>query len=155
MNNTENTEQQIANFLLPFNDDIRSLAQQLRIYLKKETKPIIEMVFDSYNSVNIGYGFTTKAWDCYCGIVVYSKHINLSFPSGAFLTDPQKLLQGTGSKIRHIKISRLGDVKQAAFKELLLEARNNALKLAKEGHTKQDEIKTVIKLNPGKKRRPK
>jgi len=98
------TEQQIMKFLEPFNSEISSLAQQLRDHLRKETKPTIELVGDSTISVNIGYGFTEKAWDCFCAIIVYSKHINISFPSGVFLSDPQGLLQGKGKRIRHIKI---------------------------------------------------
>ena len=92
------TEQQIREFLEPFNNEIISLALQLRDFLKQETKPTIELVGDSTISLNIGYGFTEKAWDCFYAIIFYSKHINISFPSGAFLTDPQGLLQGTGKK---------------------------------------------------------
>lgn len=88
-----NTEEHLAKFLDPFNNEIASLAQQLSNYLRKETKPTIELIGDSTISLNIGYGFTEKAWDCFCAIIVYSKHINISFPSGAFLSDPQGILQ--------------------------------------------------------------
>lgn len=148
----DDTEQQIANYLSPFNKEIGSLAQQLRDYLRKETKPTLEIVGDSTISVNIGYGFTEKAWDCYCAIIVYSKHINISFPAGAFLPDPQGLLQGTGSKIRHIRIHELKDVKDPGVEKLLLEARNKAFALLSDG--KQDKFKTVIKQIAGIKRRP-
>ena len=98
----DNAEQQIEHFILPFSREIRELAQQLRDYLKHETKPTVEIVGDSTISVNIGYGYTEKAWDCYCAIIVYSKHINISFPSGAILHDPKGFLQGTGKRIRHM-----------------------------------------------------
>jgi len=150
-----NPEQQIAKFLAPFSDEIRDLAQQLRDYLKAKTNPTIELVGDSHLSVNIGYSFTEKAWDSYCAIIVYSKHINISFPSGAKLTDPQGLLQGTGSRIRHIRISEFKDVKKPAVTKLLLEARNNALALVDEKRTDQDEVRTIVKSISGKKRRPK
>ncbi len=64
----ENTELQIAEFLLPFSAEIRSFAQALRADLKEETKPAIELAGNSAQSFNIGYGFTTTAWDCYCAI---------------------------------------------------------------------------------------
>ena len=140
-----NTEQQIVKFLELFNSEIGSLTQQLRDHLRKETKPTIELVFHSYLSLNIGYGFTEKAWDCFCAIIVYSKHINISFPSGAFLSDPQGLLQGTGKKIRHIKIKGLNDIKTPAVKNILLEARTKALALVEEKHNKKYSIKTVVK----------
>lgn len=150
----DNTEQQIENFLLPFDDELTTLVQQLRVYLKKQTKPTVEMAFDSYNSVNIGYGFTEKAWDCFCGIIVYSKHLNLSFPAGSSLTDPKGLLQGTGSKVRHIRIDKLDDIKQPAVLKILKEARDNSLALILDKSIDQNQIKTVIKPASANKRRP-
>ena len=149
------TEQQIKKFLEPFNNEIISLAIQLRDFIKEETKPSTELVGDSTISLNIGYGFTEKAWDCFCAIIVYSKHINLSFPSGAFLSDPQGLLQGTGKKIRHIRISNLSDVKAPAVKGLLLEARNRSIDLLSESTIERDNTRTIIKPISGNKKRPK
>jgi hypothetical protein len=148
-------EQQIIKFLEPFNNEIASLAQQLREYLRKETKPTIELVGDSTISLNIGYGFTEKAWDCYCAIIVYSKHINISFPSGTSLHDPQGLLQGTGKRIRHIKISTLKEAKDAAIKRILLDARDRALALVNDEFHQQVKIKTIIKPILGIKKRSK
>ncbi len=149
------TQQQIRAFLEPFNNEIKSLALQLRDFLKEETKPTIELVGDSTISLNIGYGFTEKAWDCFCAIIVYSKHINISFPSGAFLSDPQGLLQGSGKKIRHIRINKFNDVKTQAVNDVLLEARNRALDLTTEKPMKKDNIETIIKSISGIKKRPK
>src|SRR6185369_3907011 len=36
-------------------------------------------------------------------IASYAKHVNLGFNQGASLPDPQKVLVGTGNRIRHIK----------------------------------------------------
>lgn len=149
------TEQQVRKFLEPFNNEIISLTLRLRDFLKEETKPTIELVGDSTISLNIGYGFTEKAWDCFCAIIVYSKHINISFPAGAFLSDPQGLLQGTGKKIRHIRINELNDIKTHAVKSLLLEARNRAIDLATEKPMKKGNIETIIKPISGIKKRPK
>lgn len=149
------TEQQIKKFLEPFNNEIISLAIQLRDFIKEETKPSTELVGDSTISLNIGYGFTEKAWDCFCAIIVYSRHINISFPSGAFLSDPQGLLQGTGKKIRHIRISNISDVKTPAVKGILLEARNRSMNLLSENPIERDNIRTIIKPISGIKKRSK
>ncbi len=148
-------EQQIVKFLEPFDSEISSLAQKLRDYLRKETKPTIELVGDSTISVNIGYGFTEKAWDCFCAIIVYSKHINISFPSGAFLSDPHGLLQGTGKRIRHIKIRNYDDINAPAVRNLLLEARDKALALVEDNSGKEYSFKTIVKPISGIKKRPK
>ncbi len=148
-----NTEQQIERFLEPFDIEISSLAQKLRKHIKKETAPTIELVGDSTISLNNGYGFTDKAWDCYCAIIVYSRHINISFPSGASLSDPKELLQGSGKRIRHIKIRKFEDINHPDVQNLLLEARHNALELI-DANTKQ-EIRTIVKPISGIKKRPK
>jgi hypothetical protein len=114
----------------------------------------MELVGDSTISVNIGYGFTPKAWDCYVAIIVYSKHINLSFPSGASLADPKKLLQGTGARIRHIRVNTLKDAQAPDVKDLLTNARDNALAAVDSASEKKTGIETIIKAIKGKKRRP-
>ena len=151
----DNIEKQIGRYILPFNDEIGLLAQQLRDYIRKETKPGTELVGNSTQSLNIGYGFTEKAWDCYCAIIVYSKHINISFPSGASLSDPQGLLKGIGSRIRHIRINELTDVKTPGVNALLMEARDKAFALVIDKGLKQDNIKTIIKQISGVKRKRK
>lgn len=36
---------------------------------------------------------------------VFSSHVNVGFFAGAFLPDPAGLLQGTGQRMRHVKVS--------------------------------------------------
>lgn len=149
-----NEEQQTEKYLESFNSEIASLAQQLRDFLKKVTKPTTELVGDSTISLNIGYGFTEKAWDCFCAIIVYSKHINISFPSGASLSDPKKLLQGTGKQIRHIKIKKFDDIKSPEVLGLLLEAKNNAREILEIKADIKLGVKIIIKPIAGIKKNP-
>ena len=141
----DNSEQLIESFLLPFGEAMEAHTQQLRIYIKELTKPTTELVGPSTISLNIGYGFTRKPWDCYCAIIVYSKHINISFPSGTSLKDPNELLQGKGSRIRHIRAGSLEELKKPAVVDLLIQARDIALALADESDRKIDQFKTFVK----------
>ena len=148
------TEHQIHKFLEPFSNDIVLLTLELRKYLKEETKPTTELVGDSTISLNIGYGFTEKAWDCFCAIIVYSKHINISFPSGAFLSDPHSLLKGSGKKIRHIRINEVNNLTNPAAKDLLMEAKNRALEAMEKKPKTNELVRTIIKQISGVKKRP-
>jgi hypothetical protein len=141
----EEAEQQITEFLEPYSEEISTFAQALRAFLKEETKPSYELAGKSAQSFNIGYGFTTTAWDCYCAIIVYRKHINISLPSGAALSDPNGLMHGTGSRVRHLKITELKDVQTAAVRKLLKEARKNAHFLVRDEEIGHEGVKTVIK----------
>lgn len=63
-----------------------------------------------------------KMIDGYAYILPYQSWANLGFYRGADLKDPAELLEGTGSKMRHIKIRTVDDVKRAAVRALLVEA---------------------------------
>jgi len=150
----DSTEKQVEEYLLPFNDKISSLARQLREYMRNETKPAFEIIGDSHHSLNMGFGFTEKAWDCYCAIVIYSNHINITFPSGAVLSDPEGILIGSGSKIRHLRIHEFNDIKEPKIARLLNEARKNASDLIEKRNEFQGSAYTIIKGISGRKGRP-
>ena len=40
----------------------------------------------------------------FCYVVGYAKHVNLGFCEGASLPDPDRLLEGTGKSMRHVKM---------------------------------------------------
>jgi hypothetical protein len=151
MTRMETADQQIAAFLAAYSEEISSFAQALRVYLKQETKPAFELAGVSAQSFNIGYGFATKSWDCFCAIIVYRNHINISLPSGASLSDPEGLLHGTGSRIRHLKIRELKDVQTPAVRKLLKEARKNAIELVEDRGSAHQGVQTIIKSGRKKK----
>jgi hypothetical protein len=57
-----------------------------------------------------------------CSIRPSKSHISLNFFSGAELTDPGGLLEGSGKKLRHIKVHSEKDVRTAAFSKLVRQA---------------------------------
>ena len=137
---TPDAEALIAEGLASRPEGLRAFTQALREFLKQETHPAYELGATSTQSFNLGYGFTPKAWDCYCAIIVYRSHLNLSFPSGAQLDDPDQLLQGSGSRIRHLKIRNLDDLRNPPARSLLQAAREHSL------YQLRDE---AIQPNPG------
>jgi len=149
----DSSEKQIAEYLLPFNNEIGSLARRLREYLRNETKPDYEIIDDSHHSLNMGFGFTEKVWDCYCAIVIYSNHINITFPSGSTLADPEDILIGSGSKIRHIRIHEFDDIKEPKVDRLLNEARKKAYDLVEKHKEYYEPIYTIFKNISGRKGR--
>lgn len=64
---------------------------------------------------------------------VYATHVSVGFFTGASLRDPDNLLEGTGKRMRHVKI-RPGDGLQAAALEKLIQQAYSYIKkaLAKE-----------------------
>ena len=57
-----------------------------------------------------------------CCFLFGKEHVTLAFLRGAALPDPEKLLEGTGKGVRHVKLRTLADVKKPGVKKLLVEA---------------------------------
>ncbi len=53
---------------------------------------------------------------------VFKAHVNIGFFTGAFLADPEKLLSGTGKRMRHVKIVPESTVNEMALRRLISDA---------------------------------
>jgi hypothetical protein len=65
---------------------------------------------------------------CYLG--AYRDHVNLGFYYGAELPDPEGLMEGTGKKLRHIKVRDAEGVGQSSLRryiQVAVEERKEAL----------------------------
>ena len=49
----------------------------------------------------------------------FKAHVNVGFFHGAALADPERLLEGTGKFMRHIKLRPGHDINEAALKQLI------------------------------------
>lgn len=56
-----------------------------------------------------------------CSFLVCKGHISLAFERGAALDDPERLLEGTGKTMRHVKIPLSGPI-PGGVRALLLQA---------------------------------
>jgi len=68
------------------------------------------------------YSLSDQVKHAFCHIPVYTNHINLGFNLGADLDDPDRVLTGTGKKIRHIAIRDSSDLSHPAIARLLVDA---------------------------------
>jgi hypothetical protein len=57
-----------------------------------------------------------------CYFRAFKRHVNFGFWRGAQLKDPHGLLESTGDKMGHIKLTGVGDIRKAAFQALVREA---------------------------------
>ena len=57
-----------------------------------------------------------------CFYMVAKGHVLFGFMRGAMLSDPGKLLEGTGKYLRHVKLRSAGDVRRPEVRTLLEEA---------------------------------
>ena len=50
---------------------------------------------------------------------MHRDHVNLGFYYGAALEDPEGLLEGTGKKLRHVKVRDVEGTREAALRDLV------------------------------------
>ncbi len=93
----------------------------------EEMAPCYENIYDAYSAVAIGYGTSNRLRDGVFHIAVYSNHVNLGFNDGAALDDPKGILQGAGSRIRHITIKTPQDLERPELRAYIRRARKKAL----------------------------
>jgi hypothetical protein len=148
----------LIRFLKPYDREVRDLALQLRELVLDEIAPCHENIYDAYSAVAIGYGSSERLSDGVLHIAVYAKGVNLGFNHGATLEDPKNILEGKGSRIRHIKIRKPEDLARPEIRAYIRRARKKALADARklgEPVTKQTrDVISTVKAIYAKKRRP-
>jgi len=114
-------------FLHRHDANVRALALALRRVVIEELSPCHEYIFMMRRRVMLLYGPTSRVIDdCVCMIAVYGKHANLQFTSGIELNDPHGLLEGSGTRMRHVKIRAAADLERPELRELLRQGRRDA-----------------------------
>jgi hypothetical protein len=94
----------LARFLARFNPDVARLARTARAKLRKRLPGAIEMVYDNYTALAIGYCPTDRPSDAILSIVIFPKKVSICFLQGRHLPDPQRLLQGGGNQVRFVTL---------------------------------------------------
>lgn len=110
----------VDTILSKYEERISVLGFQLRDFLLRELKAIIEYPDGPANIIGYGYGPGYK--DLICTIIPSKKGIKLGFYKGTELPDPQKLLTGTGKVHKYVEIKSEKDIKNPAVKKLLTAA---------------------------------
>jgi hypothetical protein len=102
---------QLLGFLEAYDRPISNLALALREIIVEEAPDASESIYQVY-TVAIWFGFSGKMKDMFCYIATNAKHVNLGFPRGAALPDPNRVLEGEGKTMRHIKFASERDLER-------------------------------------------
>ena len=112
---------ELLDLLKRYNRGVQELTLALRELVLEELAPCCEYIVEVY-IVSILYGPTHRMKDGICYIGVIKDHVNLGFLRGSELADPQRILEGTGKQMRHIKIRNMSDLERPAIRAYLQEA---------------------------------
>jgi hypothetical protein len=118
-----------------FDDLVAELPEEIETIARAARKQILEVHPDAVEIVRLGYrtatyGFGSKMSEGYTFVSPQTAYVNLGFPFGTSLFDPQRLLEGTGRNMRHVKLrSVAGVTRSRKLVAAALEERRNALGL--------------------------
>jgi hypothetical protein len=116
---------QLLGFLEAYDRHISDLALALREVILEEAPDASESIYQVY-TVAIWFGFSGKMKDMFCYIATNAGHVNLGFPRGTSLPDPNRVLEGEGKTMRHIKFRSQLDVERSFVRRYIQAAMEQA-----------------------------
>ena len=118
----ETPARQWAAFLSKYDPAIAKVATAAIARLRKYVPGAVELVYDNYNALVMGFGPTEHASEAIVSIALYPRWVTLFFLQGARLADPGRLLKGAGSRVRHIVLSDVAVLDEPAVRTLIRQA---------------------------------
>ncbi|MFZ0304817.1 MAG: hypothetical protein WAL75_19145 [Terracidiphilus sp.] len=95
-------ERQLAGFMAKFTPQVAELAEAILNKMRNRYPTALELVYDNYNALAIGFCPTERASDGIFSIALYPKWVSIFFLQGARLPDPAGILKGSGNVVRYI-----------------------------------------------------
>src|SRR3954468_24789368 len=88
-------------------DSIRACRAKLRARFPDA----VELVYDNYNFLVIGYGPSPRASEAILSLAAYARGVNLCFlQRGPELPDPTSILRGSGKVVRNVALGSAEDL---------------------------------------------
>ena len=102
---------------------LQGIVRSLKALIIEIDPNAVEVVRLGDRAATFGVG-PKKMSEGYAYIMSHAKWINLGFFKGADLPDPSGLLEGTGAKLRHVKVRDETTCQSSAIRDLLVAALN-------------------------------
>jgi hypothetical protein len=115
-------ERQLATFIAKFNDEVGSLAEAILGEMRRLYPTALELVYDNYNALAIGFGPTERASEAIFSIALFPRWVSLFFLQAKGLSDSGKILRGSGSVARHIVLPSPDMLHDPLVQDLMKEA---------------------------------
>ena len=126
---TVNTHGSFDEALSGSSGHVKEIAKRLRKLIIDLYPEVVEVPWPKQKIIGYGVG-PKKMSEHFCYIGAHREHVNLGFYYVAELSDPEGLLEGTGKKLRHIKVREAEEIAQPALRHLVqssLEERKKGL----------------------------
>jgi hypothetical protein len=101
-------------------DALYAIARELFSMIRACGDDVVELLHDGCPTACVGGA-------AFAYVNVFKSHVNLGFYAGASLRDPARLLEGSGKRMRHVKIVPAREVDRPSLKELISQSYEDVL----------------------------
>ena len=113
-------EEELAGFVARFADGMQDLIRGCRSMMSLRFPDAVQLVYDNYNFLVIGFGPTRRASDAIFSLAAYRRGLNLCFLQRApELPDPTSILRGSGKVVRNVALSSPEDLAREDVQALI------------------------------------
>jgi hypothetical protein len=143
-------QKQFESSLRKYQPSVAAETKKSLAKLRKLIPNAIEMVYDNYNALVVGFCPGMRPSEAIVSIAVMPEWVSLCFLQGAGLPDPEKRLEGSGNLARHIKMKKgAATLDEPTVRALIAEALVCAKVPIPAGQKRQFIIKSVsVKQRP-------
>jgi hypothetical protein len=114
--------QQLDSFLAKFTPEMAKFARRALVKMRKRLPNAIEMVYDNYNALVVGFAPNERPSDAIFSLVIFPRKVALCFLQGAKLPDPHKRLRGSGNVVRNVRVDDISVFDDPQVVTLIAEA---------------------------------
>ena len=139
---------QLETFIAAYAPDVARTARAALKKLRGQARGATALVYDNYNGLAIAFGPTERTSDAVLSLVLYPRWVTLFFVRGASLPDPERLLRGSGARMRHVKLAAATELDRPAVRALI----GAALRGAAEPLPRKAPRRTIVKSISAKRR---
>ena len=117
---------QLDTFIDKYSPEVAAVAREALAKMQDRLPGTVELVYDNYNALAIGFGPSERASEAIFSIALYPRWVSLFFLRGAGLRDPHGILKGSGKVVRHIVLKDASTLDEPAVRELMTQALDRA-----------------------------
>jgi hypothetical protein len=117
---------QLDAFIDKYSAEVAKQGRTAVAKMRKVLPAATVLVYDNYNALAIGFGPGEQASKIVFSIALYPRWVSLFFAKGVGLPDPHRLLQGSGSTVRHIVLELPDVLDDSRVRELMRQALDRA-----------------------------
>ena len=123
----QSAERQLAQFISKYSPAVAKEGRAALKAMQRLVPGATRMVYDNYNFLVIGYGPSERASEAVVSLAFTPRWVPLCFlQAGTRLPDPHKLLRGSGTRVRNVRLGAAKDLEKPAVRALLRESLGRA-----------------------------